>query len=349
MKRNRLCALVAAALISMGGVDTAYAQQTTAFTYQGQLNESGGYRTAIYLFTFKLFDAQTGGTQYGSPTPITLSQSIQVINGLFTTDLDFGSAFDGTQYWLEISVNGTTLASRQRVNTVPVAQFALSGNIGPAGATGATGPTGATGAASTVAGPMGPPGIAGPSGATGAQGLAGSAGATGSTGPVGATGATGATGTTGATGPTGAMGPGGALAFADFFALMPGDNPATVPPGGDVSFPQNGPLSGTTIIRLGPSSFFLSASGTYQVTFEVSVIEAGQLVLTLNGADLDYTVVGRETSTSEITGMALVNAPDFGSILTVRNPAGNSNALTITPQAGGSRPVSAHIIITQIQ
>lgn len=346
MKRNRLCALVAAALISLGTVDIADAQQTTAFTYQGQLNESGGYRTAIYLFEFKLFDAPTGGTQYGSPTPITLSQSIQVINGLFTTDLDFGSAFDGTQYWLEISVNGTTLASRQRVNTVPVAQYALSGNIGPAGATGATGPTGATGAASTVAGPMGPPGMTGPPGASGAQGLAGPQGATGSTGPVGATGAT---GTTGPTGPTGAMGVGGALAFADFYALMPGDNAATVPPGEDVSFPQDGPASGSTINRTGPNSFVLSAIGTYQITFEVSVMESGQLVLTLNGLDLNYTVVGRATGTSEITGMALVTVPFAGSILTVRNPAGNSNALTITPLAGGSRPVSAHIIITQIQ
>ena len=35
-------------------------------------------------------------------------------------------------------------------------------------------------------------------------------------------------------------------------------------------------------------------------------------------------------------------------ILTVRNPAGNATALTITPLAGGTNQVSAHLIIIQI-
>lgn len=34
--------------------------------------------------------------------------------------------------------------------------------------------------------------------------------------------------------------------------------------------------------------------------------------------------------------------------LTVRNPTGSAAALTITPLAGGTRPVSAHLVITQI-
>ena len=49
----------------------------------------------------------------------------------------------------------------------------------------------------------------------------------------------------------------GVLAFADFFALMPPDNAATVAPGTDVSFPQDGPTSGTAITRTGPSTFNL--------------------------------------------------------------------------------------------
>lgn len=83
--------------------------------------------------------------------------------------------------------------------------------------------------------------------------------------------------------------------------------------------------------------------------FEVSVDEAGQLLLTLNGADLPYTVVGRATGASQIVGMAIVTTTVVNSILTVRNPAGNAAALTITPLAGGTRPVSAHLVITQIQ
>jgi hypothetical protein len=129
---------------------------------------------------------------------------------------------------------------------------------------------------------------------------------------------------------------------------MPGDNAATVGPGTDVDFPQDGPTSGTAITRLGPDSFNLAAIGTYQVMFQVSVGEAGQLILTLNGADLAYTVVGRATGTSQIVGMALVQTGVINSILTVRNPAGNSTALTITPLAGGTRPVSAHLVITRI-
>ena len=142
---------------------------------------------------------------------------------------------------------------------------------------------------------------------------------------------------------------GGVLNFADFYALMPPDNSATVAPGTDVSFPQDGPNSGSGIVRTGPDSFNLTLIGTYQVLFQVSVTEAGQLIVTLNGEDLAYTVVGRATGTSQITGMAIVTTTSINSILTVRNPAGNAAALTITPLAGGTRPVSAHLVITQIR
>ena len=130
---------------------------------------------------------------------------------------------------------------------------------------------------------------------------------------------------------------------------MPPDNAATVAPGTDVDFPQDGPNSGSDIARLGPDSFNLAQIGTYQVLFHVSVTEAGQLLLTLNGADLEYTVVGRATGTSQIVGMSIVETTSINSVLTVRNPAGNAAALTITPVAGGTRPVSAHLVILQIQ
>ncbi len=137
--------------------------------------------------------------------------------------------------------------------------------------------------------------------------------------------------------------------FADFYALMPPDNAAKVAPSTDVSFPQDGPNSGTGIARLGDDSFNLADIGVYQVLFEVGVTEAGQLLLTLNVADLEYTVVGRATGASQIIGMAIVETTSINSILTVRNPAGNDAALTITPVAGGPRPVSAHLVITQLQ
>ncbi len=169
-------------------------------------------------------------------------------------------------------------------------------------------------------------------------------------GPPGVRGPAGPVGPAGPQGVPGEQGPaGGVLSFADFYALMPPDNAATVAPGTDVSFPQDGPNSGTDITRIDADSFQLGPIGTYQVFFQVSVTEPGQLILTLNGADLPYTVVGRATGTSQIIGMALVETTSGNSVLTVRNPAGTAAALTITPLAGGVRPVSAHLVIIQIQ
>lgn len=154
-------------------------------------------------------------------------------------------------------------------------------------------------------------------------------------GPAGPRGPVGPQGPVGETGPVGPQGPaGGVLNFADFYALMPPDNAATVAPGTDVSFPPDGPNSGSDIVRIGPDSFNLAQIGTYQVLFQVGTTEAGQLILTLNGESLEYTVVGRATGTSQIIGMALVTTTTINSVLTVRNPAGNAAALTITPVAG---------------
>ena len=223
------------------------------------------------------------------------------------------------------------------------------GPAGPQGIPGVRGPVGPQGPEG-VAGPVGPQGPVGETGAIGPQGPAGVAGPAGPQGPAGVAGPIGPQGPAGETGPVGPQGPaGGILNYADFFALMPPDNAATVAPGTDVSFPQAGPNSGSGIARSGPSSFNLADIGTYLVMFQVSVTEAGQLILTLNGEDLAYTVVGRATGTSQIVEMAIVETTVINSILTVRNPAGNAAALTITPLAGGTRPVSAHLVILQIQ
>ncbi|WP_411953840.1 collagen-like protein [Alkalibacillus sp. S2W] len=192
--------------------------------------------------------------------------------------------------------------------------------------------------------PPGPRGPAGPEGPPGPQGATGPEGPQGETGPEGPQGPQGETGETGPAGPAG-----GVLSFADFYALMPPDNAATVAPATDVSFPQDGPTSGTDILRVNDTTFNLAEIGIYQVLFQASIAEAGQLILTLNGADLAYTVVGRATGTSQIVGTALVETSVIDSLLTVRNPAGNATALTLTPLAGGTRPVSAHLVITRYQ
>ena len=239
----------------------------------------------------------------------------------------------------------------------PIGLTGATGPQGPQGEVGPQGPAGATGAIGPQgpAGPQGPQGEVGPQGPVGAtgaigpQGPAGPQGPQGEAGPQGPVGATGAIGPQGAAGPQGPQGePGGVLSYADFYAIMPPDNSSTVAPGADVAFPQNGAIANTDIGRTDDSTFLLSEVGVYQVLFTVSVTEAGQLVLTLNGAELPYTVFGRASGTSEITGIALVTTATADSTLTVRNPAASAAALTITPTAGGASPVSAHLVITRL-
>ncbi|MDO8391539.1 MAG: collagen-like protein [Actinomycetota bacterium] len=166
---------------------------------------------------------------------------------------------------------------------------------------------------------------------------------------TGGTGPEGPEGPPGAQGIQGIPGPAGSGVAAEFFALMPSDNSATVGIGTDVDFPQDGPTTDGTITRTGVDTFNLAAIGVYRVSFQVSVTEAGQLVLTLNGTELANTVVGRATGTTQITGIALVETTAVNSILTVRNPSGNSTALSVTPLAGGAAPVSATLIIELVQ
>ncbi|MEA2618884.1 MAG: hypothetical protein QOE72_4667 [Chloroflexota bacterium] len=205
-----------------------------------------------------------------------------------------------------------------------------------------------------IRGSRGRPGARGPIGLTGAAGARGPIGATGTTGPAGAQGPQGPMGPKGDIGPQGIQGVPGAAApsaYAEFYALAPPDNAATVAPGSPVAFPNDGPGS-NTISRVDASTFDLSVVGTYRVAFSVSVSEAGQLELALDSGSgatpLGYTVSGRATGTSEITGEALVTTTVADSILSVENPAGNSTALTVTPLAGGTEPVAATLIIERV-
>ncbi len=118
--------------------------------------------------------------------------------------------------------------------------------------------------------------------------------------------------------------PGIISAFADFYALMPGDNSAPVAVGSAVAFPQNGPMSNIT--RSSPTQFVLPAIGTYQVNFQVSVSEPGQLVVGLDSgagpSELAYTAVGRATGTSQIFGTCLVSTTVVNSVLSIPETCG---------------------------
>ncbi len=107
--------------------------QTTAFTYQGRLNNTHGPVTGSYDLTFALYDASTAGNLIAGPLT---NAATAVSNGLFTVTIDFGAGvFTGTNYWLEIGArtNGGsdygTLAPRQQITPTPYAIYAAnSGN-----------------------------------------------------------------------------------------------------------------------------------------------------------------------------------------------------------------------------
>ena len=138
---------------------------------------------------------------------------------------------------------------------------------------------------------------------------------------------------------------------------MPGDNAATIGPGTPVLFPQDGPTNGV-IVRTSSSTFLLPAIGTYLVLFQASIDEnfvtsGAQLQLRLTAVPsgspvpIASSVAGRDTGTDQVVGISIITttAP---SILEVINPSGNATALTLTPIAGGTHSVSAHLVIIRI-
>lgn len=97
----------------------------TTFTYQGRLGNAGVPADGPHDFVFRLFDAETNGTQVGGNLSI---DTVDVTEGVFTVQLDFGDApFNAAPRWLEIDVreSGTgaysTLAPRNRIGASPFA------------------------------------------------------------------------------------------------------------------------------------------------------------------------------------------------------------------------------------
>ena len=261
---------------------------------------------------------------------------------------------------------GPTGAQGPIGETGPQGPVGATGPVGPIGPQGPQGPAGATGATGAT-GPVGPIGPQGPQGEVGPQGPVGATGATGATGPigpvgpqgpqgevgpqgpVGATGATGATGPIGPVGPQGPAGPSGtALGYANFYALMPTDNPELITPGEDVAFPRNGAILNTNIGRTSDTEFLLAEAGTYLVSFIMSATESAQLVLTLNGTEIDNTLVGRDSGGAQLANTTLITTTEANTTLTVRNPAGATNNILLTPNAGGNLPVSAQLVILRL-
>ena len=118
----------------------------TAFTYQGRLLDDNSAADEPYDLQFELYNNMVDGIQQGTTVEV---EDIDVIDGYFTVQLDFGSdLFNGLALWLEIGVRPgdledpneyTTLSPRQEVRPTPYAIYAdktrgtfvdESGNVG---------------------------------------------------------------------------------------------------------------------------------------------------------------------------------------------------------------------------
>jgi hypothetical protein len=135
--------------------------------------------------------------------------------------------------------------------------------------------------------------------------------------------------------------------YAEFYALMAPDNSATIAVGAPILFPRLGVNDGSlNIIALSSSQFQLAKVGNYNVFFQASFNEAGQLALLLNGVQVAHSVVGRATGTNQCVCNCLISTSAINATLSVINAQGNSTALTMTPSAGGVDAVSANLLIS---
>ncbi len=108
-------------------LSTIAVAQTSSFTYQGKLADSGAAANGTYDITFKLYDALANGTQVGNDI---VREDVVVTDGEFNVDLDFGAASfaNGSPRFLQLEVrpgSSTTafiaLVPRQPLTSSPFA------------------------------------------------------------------------------------------------------------------------------------------------------------------------------------------------------------------------------------
>lgn len=107
--------------------------QSSAFTFQGRLNDSGAPASGNYDIQLQLFDTGTAGTGTQIGTTVNLS-AVPVTSGVFTVQPDFtAAAFPGADRFVEVGVKPagsanpfTILSPRQPITPTPYALFSAN-------------------------------------------------------------------------------------------------------------------------------------------------------------------------------------------------------------------------------
>ena len=117
-------AWIALTLLALSGANSAVAQ-STAFTYNGRLNNNGAPVSGPHDMRFTLHSLPSGVNVVGGPLPVGM---VDVVNGLFTVRIEFvENVFTGPARWLEVEVRPAGAAAfkmltpRQEVTSSPYA------------------------------------------------------------------------------------------------------------------------------------------------------------------------------------------------------------------------------------
>ena len=123
-KLNFGLAWIGLTLLALSGANPAVAQ-STAFTYNGRLNNNGAPVSGPHDMRFTLHSLPSGVNVVGGPLPVGM---VDVVNGLFTVRIEFvEDVFTGPARWLEVEVRPAgavafkTLTPRQEVTSSPYA------------------------------------------------------------------------------------------------------------------------------------------------------------------------------------------------------------------------------------
>jgi hypothetical protein len=130
------------------------------------------------------------------------------------------------------------------------------------------------------------------------------------------------------------------------------DNPNAIEPGFAINFPSP-TVNPFGIQRNGTSTseFVLPPNSVFEITFQVTIQNTGELVVVLNGNELIETVVGHPGGGAVVGMCIIVTPPTINSIISINNPSSAKPGGVKVDESSGAltQPLSCHLIIKKLQ